>query len=266
MAPTLGPQDRGLQAEKFPGGTACPSKRAGDQLQACQAPANLSQSAPCVPRDAMETGGRANAERGPPAVQCEPRLFPQLSLGYFPIGSAGLRVGGRGEGVPEESHFRPVHRTGSSEPLSMPVSSGRLRVVMEMGWRPPKCPDAEAWWMLRPGDLPTNLGLFPAASVPSGQRGHPIKGVGSPVQLDGRAKPLTSGPCVGRAISQSRPPLLFPRLAGCYGDAEASSTRPGKLVRSLGASVPPSSRLRPRRGEAEGVGRGSSPSHRWVGS
>lgn len=160
----------------------------------------------------------------------------------------------------------PVPWAGSAAPLSIRVSSGRLRVAMEMGWMSASKVSqhrgrvgAQTW------DLLTSLVPFQLQILPSeAKRGHSIKAVRSLEQLDGRAKPLTSGFCVGGG-QPIRAPRLFPRLAGCYGDAEAASTRPGKLVRSLGASVPPV-QAAARRGEAEGVGRGSpGPHHRTGG-
>lgn len=55
------------------------------------------------------------------------------------------------------------------------------------------------------------------------------------MSLDGHVNSVTSG-----FLGSDQPikvPLLFPRLAGCYGDAEGSPTRPGELARSSGASV-----------------------------
>lgn len=55
------------------------------------------------------------------------------------------------------------------------------------------------------------------------------------MSLDGRVNSVTSG-----FLGSDQPikvPLLFPRLAGCHGDAEGSPTRPGELARSSGASV-----------------------------
>lgn len=60
------------------------------------------------------------------------------------------------------------------------------------------------------------------------------------MSLEGRAKMLTH-PLPDFCISSDQPikvPLLFPRLAGCHGDAEGASTRPEELVRFSGTSVP----------------------------